>query len=539
MEKLVFTSSLETHQIRLYTKLSEASNINFDDVLIPEMVDSQFVFTFPANNYRSFRIYFGRKTENEKIHNIKLYSGGQYEPLALSDLRTDNLWIKSNLADPEIVFSGEPNGFFELKKEKFTQIELLLSEAVICILGLIIGIFIFGIKESFKMLITPFSWSGILVSVFVLSIFLPHPVFNVAFILSFAFIIKDFDYKQLFNNRINVLFILYFIIFICYNLFYTDSFNSSLFETMLPVILLPIYFACAPNQNYHRLFPLSAIVLGIYFTSTSIIDTTIHENINYLSFYSFTKYMHPIYYSYLLCFSLVYLELTNYEGYSKKIFLPALFFLLLCSGSKLIIVLTVIFFILKYAEKKLHYVFVFMLLAVFTIMIFSPTKKRFQEIFNISNLSILNEDPLINVNDQRLNGLTLRLIMWQETLGALSSPKEILFGRGVDRKADEILRERFSERGLQSNLTKYDPHNQLITTYYKMGIPGLLIILGICIYSFYISFKNSNKLLFYTVILFLTAMMSESLLQRVLGIYFFITLFILLSSFTYKSKTVS
>lgn len=538
LEEFVFKSSLEAHQIRMYTKTQKATDISFEDVIVPEIIDSHFVFKFPPNKYRSFRIYFGRKTENESINDFKLVYKGLDEPLILDDFKKDNFWMKSSI-NGKYIFSGEPNAFLELKTQRITLLEQIYSQLAILIISLGIPFIILLIKESFKIISSPFSWSGFLVSLFVLSLFLPHPVFNVALILSFAFIIKDFDIKELFQNKLSLLFLLYFTLFICYNLFYTDSFNYGLFETMLPIALLPIYFACAPKQNFLPLFPLSAFILGIVYVSTSLIDVMIHQNIDYMSFYMFTKYMHPVYFSYLLFFSLVYLELTGYEYFSKNIFLPFILFLLLCCGSKLIIVLTLFFYVIKFAKGKFQYLFAFLILSVLAIFIFSPTKKRFQEIFNISHLAILKENPIKSVDDPRLNGLTLRLIMWQESILALNGPKEIVLGKGVAKNSDDVLREQYSNRGLKSAITKYDPHNQFITTYYKMGIPGLLILIGICVYSFYLSLRNKDKILLFTVILFVTAMMAESLLQRVVGIYFFVTLFVLLYRFNYHSKLSS
>ena len=112
----------------------------------------------------------------------------------------------------------------------------------------------------------------------------------------------------------------------------------------------------------------------------------------------------------------------------------------------------------------------------------------------------------------------------------------MLFGIGTALESSNVLTNRLEKRGLEKGHTKYDPHNQYITTVYKTGVLGLLMLLLICFYTLLNAIKTKNKLAFYTIIMFIVAMMAESLLQRVVGIYFFTCILLLLSSLKFSSN---
>jgi O-antigen ligase len=202
---------------------------------------------------------------------------------------------------------------------------------------------------------------------------------------------------------------------------------------------------------------------------------------------------------------------------------------MLCCGSKLIISLTVLFYAFQFVKKRAYLGYIFIGVIIVSILLFSPTKKRFQEVFDLKSLSVLKENPVPSIRDSRLNGLTLRLIIWQESLNSLKNSRDFFFGKGVDKAADKVLEDRLSQRGLAVGHTKYDPHNQFIATYYKMGFIGFMVLVGICIYYFYLAIRKRSSLLLYSIVLFSAAMFTESVLQRVVGIYFFICILLLLS----------
>jgi O-antigen ligase len=235
-------------------------------------------------------------------------------------------------------------------------------------------------------------------------------------------------------------------------------------------------------------------------------------------------------------FSLIYIELEGRDRFNKFLFVPVLGIALLCCGSKLMIVLTGLFYAMRLFKKRPYFGYAFLIITFGVILLFAPTRKRFQEIVNPKSFSILKEDPILSKHDERLTGVTVRLIIWQESLETFDHVKRILVGQGVDQKADRLLQDRLTSRNVDASHIKYDPHNQYITTLYKLGLAGLLVLVLFCVCVFRIAYLRHNRLLLFTMLLFVIAMFTESVLQRATGIFFFLTL-ILLQTFLILNPT--
>lgn len=531
IQKIELESNINKNDLLVYTTPFNAPDIDFGSPVQAIQIDSHYVFDLASGaKTRVLRIYISSKT-TAYLQNITLVTPGCREILKKNDFRFVNAKAGKNNRDEKIEIGAELDGYLETRFKRFTPTELILNEFIILLSGFLVGgllLLLFNNYTSKSPGKIDFKEAS--VTLFICTLFLPHPIFNVAVILSMALCIWSFDVKRFFSNRLGLLFVIYFLWFMFNNLFISSTFNSRLFETFLPVFFLPFYLSAVPRANYLKFFPISAFVLGIYYFFTSLLDAAVFSNINYFSFDGFTKNaLHPVYFSYLFFFSIVYVELRGAKTFNKMVFQPVFLICLVCCGSKLVISLVALFYFMRYVKKNILLGSGILLLIVLSILMFKPTRARFLDVFNLGNLSILKADPVPSLHDPRLNGLTLRLIIWQESLSALSGPKEFLFGKGVDETADHALENRLVERGLERGHTKYDPHNQFIATYYKFGFIGLLILITICVYSFYKSMKQKDQLLFFSALLFFLAMLTESALQRVTGIYFFICILFLLS----------
>lgn len=534
IQKISFETNLNANDILIYITKKNAFGTDFSEPYHPLAKHDTLVFDMKDIQVRSFRLYVGIKKDSLFIKNIKI-ENDNIELLSLSNFTFNGISNRKLVNDFGMFFASEQNGYLELKKSHISFNEVLVSEVLVFLLSFLLSVLsLFAIRDfsiDFSQI------KALSVLFFLGAIFLPHPIFNIAFILSLALVIRDFNFKQLLASNASVCFILYFLLFILINFFTTTTFNKKITETLIPIFLLPIYFASIPKYNYLKVFPISAFFLSIYFFGSSLLDGVIYSNINYFSFDAFTKYLHPVYFSYLLLFSLVYLELEDSNLYNKAIFRMVLLTSLLFCGSKLIISLTILFFSYRFFRKKVVLGFSVLAILIVSILLFSPTKKRFIEVVNLSNLSILSERPLKSVHDERLNGLTLRLIIWQESLSSISNSMELFFGKGVGDEADLFLENKLLKRGLEPGQAKYDPHNQFIATLFKFGIIADFLILVICISLFYKGTRDRNHLLVYFVVIFFIVMFTESILQRVVGINFFISILLLLSTrITYPSK---
>ncbi len=522
IEKLSFSSNLKETELLVYASQEHSNTMDFSHPIQPRLVDGQFHCDL-GMKIRKFRIYIVKDTDSVILNNVKLLYADRSESLPANEFNTDKL----RKITPEL-YASELSAFFELKKSRITVPELVLAEILILLFCLPLVLFMtYLYARSIRHFYVPFHLKSFGVGLYLFSIFLPLPFFNIGFMISFALIVMDFDYRRFLAGKLGLLVLVYFLWFVISNVFVSESFNMKLFETMLPFFFLPFYIACLPQRHYLWVFPVAALIFSLYFLLTSFIDYSFFRNVSVFSFDGFTKYVHPVYFSYLLVFSIMYLELSDEKHFNKWLFLPVLGLALLCCGSKLMIVTTGLFYALQLFKTKPYVGYAFIAIAVAAVLVFAPTRKRFQEIVNPKSFSILKEDPIVSKNDERLTGVTVRLIIWQESLETFNTVKQILFGQGVDQAADHLLQNRLASRNVDASHIKYDPHNQYITTFYKLGSVGLLILLAICAYVFRVARSRHNRLLLFSALLFIIAMFTESVLQRATGIFFFITIFLL------------
>lgn len=466
-------------------------------------------------NLSKFRIYFPFQNKNLYIKSISINNRIN---INLSKFRTsDDLKFKNNILN-----CYSENGYIESPFFYYNNHNLLFITVLIIIIMLII-ITLFEKSDLFKFDVNKPSSIGIIF--FIISIYLPPPIYNIGLVVSLIFIVQEFKFNYFISNKMNLLFILYFLI-----LFLNDIFigiegitNLKATEKYLPFLILPIYASTVRNEKYLIFFPISAIFLGFGMLITSLINAIMIGNLNFISFNDFTKYVHPVYFSYLLFFSIFFVKL-NCKKYSIHL-QTILFLFLVLSGSKLVLITTLIAYLFFFFKQKNVVIIIISFLLV--LLVFSPTKERFQEVLSIGDLNATNQEYFENPNDNQINGLTIRLILWEESLKATSTFEKILYGNGVSSETRDIMKSRMIKRGLKSH-SDYMSHNQYVETFMKSGLIGLISLLSIIIYCFYIYIKRKNKMLLVISFILCCSMLTESVFERVTGIYFFSTVILLI-----------
>ncbi|GAL82111.1 hypothetical protein JCM19274_9 [Algibacter lectus] len=342
--------------------------------------------------------------------------------------------------------------------------------------------------------------------------------------------VRSISWTAIKAQKINLIIIGFFLIYLLNNLFISEeSFNEmSTIERFLPFIILSVVLPSIGHRKFLALFPVSAFAIGFGFLLTSIFDVFIHHNFEFLSFDLFTKYIHPVYFSYLLFFSICFIDL-NYKGKNKYILEFILFVFLIFSGSKMVFLFSLVVVSLNFIKNKKTTLLILPLAII--VVLFSPLKHRFSEIINKEDLTVLNEKHIEKPNDTRVNGLTLRLILWRETLATMNGI-DYVFGKGVSKQTNKTLQKRLYVLGLTHHLN-FNPHNQYVDTFWRTGIIGLLLLISIPIYSLVIGgVKRRDKLLIQFSLFMLAVMCSESIFGRVNGIYFFSTVILILMNTT-------
>jgi hypothetical protein len=302
----------------------------------------------------------------------------------------------------------------------------------------------------------------------------------------------------------------------------SPDFDFKVIEKYSMLFILPIYASCIRSSKLVILFVATAIIIGVGLLLGALIDISILRNLEIVSFENFTRTIHPIYYSYLVAFSILYIQLNVFVRH-KYVIQFILILLLVLSGSKLVIFILLLWFVFT-LSKGLRLVVV--PVVILTVILFTPLKDRFGSIIKIKDLEVITEEYIQNPTDLRLNGFTLRIILWQENLKSL---KNIFFGNGVSLSGSKPLVENLKKRGLTNHL-EYNAHNQYISMIYKTGIIGLIILISVLTYTikWAIQYKNFTLVIFTLLMSF--AMLSESIFERVIGITFFCMVILLLSN---------
>lgn len=485
-------------------------------------------FTIPLKRkvrLRQFRIYFHNSVENATIKEIRLHSDNAEFVMDLTKFehsRNIKVIEKKRTRLSFSTFPAQDDTFFESPKFFYTTdyLSLLIAVIIIIFFSFVSIWFILNKKLLPFRSLTLAEWSIFAV---VTSIFLPQRIFNIALITSIILVLRNFNLRYFLANKINLLFLAFFAIILFNFLFNNPDYKVASVEKYSLFLVLPIYISCVRSSKPIHFFWLSAFLLGGALLVMALIDFSIFRNLQILSFFNFTRSIHPIYYSYLLAFSIVFLEL-NVESKLRYVVHFALGVLLILSGSKLVIFLTLIWF-LFYAQKSIA--FTALVVMLLSLLVFAPTKERYESLFSLSDLEIISENRIENPRDMRLNGLTLRFLLWQESL-KFDNASDLIFGNGVSEQAKKPFVDKLRKRGLTDH-QRYNAHNQYVTTLHKTGLVGLIVLIALIAYCVKESLRTHNRMLLFFMLLISFAMLSESIFERVYGVAFFAIVILLLA----------
>ncbi len=526
--ELVFSDEVSKEDIPIiYISSGKESKINFETVY--KFHDTgNLVYQCQLDKSkkpRNLRLYFAYPNRTVSIKSIHLKSSTDVVSIPLQKFKKRvgiNCIELPNDIKLEIL---SKNGYIELPEtyiypSDFKNIyQLILPLLVLLVL-------IVSVLKSLKPIeIKPFSISNITISLLVLTVFLPAPIYNVALILMAVLTMRKISWAAIKAQKINLIIIGFFLIYLLNNLFISEEGFSeiSTIERLIPFIVLGVVLPSIAHRKFLALFPISAFVIGFGFLLTSIFDVYMHQNFVFLSFDFFTKYLHPVYFSYLLFFSICFIDL-NYKGKHKYILEFVLFVFLIFCGSKMVFLFSLMVVFLNLLKNKKTALLILPLALI--VVLFSPLKQRFDEILNKDDFTVLNEKHIKDSYDARVNGLTLRLILWRETLATMEVA-DILLGKGVTKETNNLLSARLNKLGLKNHID-FNPHNQYIDTFWRTGFLGLFVLIAIPLYSFVVGLKNRDKLLIQFSLFMMAVMFSESIFGRVNGIYFFTTVILIL-----------
>lgn len=510
-----------TYKVPIRAKILDDSSLHFDLITQTKL--------------RQFRIYFNPSLDVIAIKAIRLHLSNDVD-LDLSTLTSNQLDIL-NHGKNELSFRVlAQNGYTFIESPKFYYPTdypfIILSTCFIALASYLL--LVFGEKVGIINDLKSFSVQEFSVIFFVISIFLPQRYFNIALIVSSLLCVKNFKIKDFIANWTNLYFVTFYgIILINFFLVSSDSDFKGI-EKYTLLLVLPIYISCIRTLRPGILFCLSSIMIGGVLLFAAFMDLAIFRDLEIISFKNFTRSIHPVYYSYLISFSIFYVQLIISSRY-KYIMQTVLVLLLIMCGSKLVILTTLLLFSFFVVRRSIG--FIVIALAGLGLFLFTPAKNRISSILNLDALSVVSEKYIENPHDPRLNGLTLRLILWQESMN-ITRIDQLILGSGVGLQSDKLFEEKLNRRGLIDHLW-YNSHNQYLTTFFKMGLIGIISLILLLLSVTQRAIKNSDKALLLFTILMSIAMLSESMLERASGIALFCSIMLFMINAKVMERTSS
>lgn len=389
-----------------------------------------------------------------------------------------------------------------------------------------------------------------------LSIFLP-PFFKSLAITLLAistiitFITKAYKLKISFDKSIILLLIFYLIHII--GVFYSSNKDSALFDLQikLPMLILPIIFIFLPksfltkDKLWQYIFAIiTGLFITIFYCFTFGIIRAVSNSLPIMPEIIYRKLSANFHPSYLSLFAATGLVLTY------KISLNNIFKHLKSSGliKTIIIVLISIFLIMLSSRTG----FIAMIIAYLWILfdMFFVRKRKILAIItllivSLSLLLILNTDILslrynnaINNISQDNNikpeqsSMSQRNFIYSNSINLIS--ENIVFGVGTGD-----VKSKFEELYERENVhfhSYLNAHNQYLQTTIALGLVGLLILLSLFLFPMIKMIKEKEFFLLTLFLLIGFSFLFESMLERNMGIYFFVLIYVLSNSYLYKEN---
>ncbi|WP_204344465.1 O-antigen ligase family protein [Psychroserpens algicola] len=280
-------------------------------------------------------------------------------------------------------------------------------------------------------------------------------------------------------------------------------------------------------DNFLKKFYLIFYISTALFFVCVLIQNIFNDHLNEFIFRDYSerinskygKYsMHPIYASLYISISL--LIATQISHYFKSIAKRILFYssilflvlILVMLARKGIIAITTLLFavyFLRKKNKKVIYTYVSILIVFLAFSYFiEPIRNRYMEFIN----------AFFNSENGTLGSTSYRLNIYKCALAKIYDNP--IFGCGIgDTKG--VLLSCYQEKSNIFNGLYFNSHNQFLSAWLSSGILGVLALGYMIVYNFKLAIKRRNFIYFSIIIIFLSALMTENILERQNGALLF------------------
>lgn len=355
-------------------------------------------------------------------------------------------------------------------------------------------------------------------------------------------------------------------------LFYTHHFQQGFFhaQTETSFLVIPLLFFSygkIGERQVRDLFSVYCIFVFLalaYCFSIAIHQYEITHDVSYFFFYKLVSPVrqHPVYFSVYTFICIVYLfeQIKRSDHPAETLLLSALltffsvalFFLRskMAVGVIFLYSLYQVFRILIYPGRSGRWILLYPLAVIFLIAGAVKTLNPFSRqliLLSKTNLSVLH-DSKFNPND-RFNDISIRLTLAKFGLQVLDETHRWIFGVSPGDAQFDINR-KIIRSGMYTGAAgtdnhgflNYNLHNQYLQTFLNSGITGVILLIGILFFIYNSSIRNRDPILFFVTFIFTIFFLSESALERQMGVlpfFFFTSVLILRGKYSGEKEQVN
>ena len=349
--------------------------------------------------------------------------------------------------------------------------------------------------------------------------------------------------RKVIHNHLARFFVAFFLIY-CISYFFSENKDIALDHIILylPILLFSLIFPSISSINSDNLinilksFVIAVFCLNFYSVFDALMSYFETKQMSEFVYYKLTIHrMHPTYQSMFISFStaiLFYFKKNNTISLSNMFFyfliILNLIFILLLQSAIGVFIFSILFlghfFYELYFGNKIFFSSVkilLFLLCVFSALYFSPSlKNKYSQSSDF--LKYADNSELILASSQD------RFIIWKSFFILIQDSPLFGYGSGdahmelQNQIKKESLEKTFIQQKYEALFKRdFNYHNQYFQILSSTGILGLFFFIMIFIRSCAMQFKEKNYLFLLFSFIFLSSCMTESILQRQLGIYFF------------------
>jgi O-antigen ligase len=374
---------------------------------------------------------------------------------------------------------------------------------------------------------------NIFIYAFIFTLFIPgiYQSIFLGLVFVFTFFTKEFsEFKVIFkaNKTLNIcLFGLFGLLLVSLLIHGAKQDFFKIIETKLSLLIFPFFVPFfATKLDYKKMFYAASLGMIYMFCDYYYRISIVPEEIAMWEITPFAGELHPSYIAIIsvLLFHLLFSSIIQEGKISvlEVLSLITMIMTVIFSLSKigylsltLISLLNVIHLFRKYPSPKL---IILVIIGTVGLSIFAVKKTTILDRFKESYKELTQPDPEIVMSTGE------RLIAWQGSIEVIKN--NLLLGVGPGNEKDHLTEYYKSKNAILNAELKLDSHQQFFQTTMAAGILGGLLLLFLFVYIFHQGIKSKDYYILGFGIIFFCFALTESMLERQLGIVPF-TFFIL------------